>query len=112
MRGYASRNVVVSEGYARFTQDVAHCVRSMVVTNSNRGLKIMRTLLTLAGALALGGLISLAPAKAETNYYPGGEMQRAGMCQVTTDPFGFYGYMRPCPAPTRVVHRHRKHASH
>jgi hypothetical protein len=72
----------------------------------------MRTCLALAGALALGGMISLASANAEPAYYPGGEMQRAGMCQVTTDPFGFYGYIRPCPAPASVVHRHKKHISH
>ena len=77
---------------------------------SNVGLTILRTLLALAGALAIGGVISLTSASAEPAYYPGGEMQRAGMCQVTTDPFGFYGYMRPCPTP--IVHRHKKHASH
>ena len=72
----------------------------------------MRTLLTFAGALALGGMISLASARAEPVYYPGGEVQRAGMCQVTTDPFGFYGYMTQCPAPAAAAHRRRKHASH
>ena len=72
----------------------------------------MRTLLTFAGAIALGGMISLASARAEPAYYPGGEVHRAGLCQVTTDPFGFYGYMTECPTPAQVVHRHRKRASH
>ncbi|HET9618485.1 MAG TPA: hypothetical protein VFP74_15050 [Pseudolabrys sp.] len=71
----------------------------------------MRTCLALAGALALAATMSLASATAEPAYYPGGEMQRAGMCQVTTDPFGFYGYMRACPAPV-AVHRHKKRAAH
>jgi hypothetical protein len=70
----------------------------------------MRTYLALAGALALGATISLASARAEPAYYPGGELQRAGMCQVTTDPFGFYGYMRECPTAV-VVHRHKKRAA-
>jgi len=98
--------------YAHFTQEIPRRRRSSDVHHSNLGITNMRTFLALTGALALGGMISLASAKAEPAYYPGGEMQRAGMCQVTTDPFGFYGYMRPCPASAPVVHRHRKQASH
>lgn len=72
----------------------------------------MRILLTLAAALALGGLASLGSAKADPAYYPGGEIQRAGMCQVSTDGGeGFYGYMAPCPAAPKVVPHHRRHAA-
>ena len=71
----------------------------------------MRICLALAGALALG-MISLASASAEPAYYPGGEIQHAGMCQVTTDPFGLYGYMRPCPVAAPVAHQHRRHQTH
>jgi hypothetical protein len=55
----------------------------------------------------------LVSAKADPAYYAGGEIQRAGMCQVSTDGGeGFYGYMAPCAAAPKVVQRHRKHASH
>lgn len=72
----------------------------------------MRNLMTFAAALAVGGAISLGSAAADPTYYPGGEIQRTGMCQVTTDPFGFYGYMTPCPVAAPVAHRHKKHGAH
>jgi hypothetical protein len=72
----------------------------------------MRKLLMVAAAIAVGAL-SLGSAKADPGYYPGGEMQRAGMCQVSTDGGeGFYGYMAPCPTAPKVMRRHKKRASH
>lgn len=71
----------------------------------------MRKLLVVAAAV--GSLLMLVSAKADPAYYAGGEIQRAGMCQVSTDGGeGFYGYMAPCAAAPKVVQRHRKHASH
>jgi hypothetical protein len=71
----------------------------------------MRKLLIVAAALTVGAF-SLGSAKADPSYYPGGEVQRAGMCQVTTDPFGFYGYVTACPTAPKPVHRHKMRASH
>jgi hypothetical protein len=64
----------------------------------------MRHLLIAAAALAVGGLLASTAARADMAYYQGGPVAQGGMCQLSTDGDGRYGYWAPCPAaPARTA---------
>ncbi len=69
----------------------------------------MRTVLIVVTTIAIGGLASLSLANAAPNYVPGGAVQQAGMCQVSTDGGeGFYGYMTTCPEAAKAPRTRKK----
>lgn len=61
-----------------------------------------RLVLTTAAVLAVWSACALAPANAQATFVSGGPSQHDGICQVSTDGFGMYGYTMPCPRPAPV----------
>ena len=66
----------------------------------------MRHLITAAIALAVCGLVSLSPARAEPDHSLGGPIKMGKMCWVGTDGGGgIYGYWSDCAKPMRAVRK-------
>jgi hypothetical protein len=61
----------------------------------------MRYALTVAAALAVGGLLASTAAQAELLYYPGGPVKQGNMCQRSTQGDDQFGYWAPCPEPAK-----------
>lgn len=66
-----------------------------------------RFILTAAAAMAVWSSCALVPANAQATFVSGGPNQHDGLCQVSTDGLGMYGYTTPCPHPAVTV-RHAK----
>jgi hypothetical protein len=68
-----------------------------------------RSILIAAAAMAMGSFCIMAPANAaQPIYIQGGPSQHDGMCQVSADGFGSYGYVTACPRPAMTIKHGKK----
>ena len=63
----------------------------------------MRTLLHVAAAIAVSGMLASTAARAaEPIHYPGGPIQEGNYCWVSTQSDLGLGYWQACPKPTHL----------
>jgi hypothetical protein len=62
----------------------------------------MRYVIATAAAVAVSGLFSLTPVRAEPTHYLGAQLQDGNLCWVSTSP-NDQGYWRECLKPGRVM---------